>query len=211
MLSGLRLLLGGFCAALAVLAALAVVATSRSYVSPAGALPARGALMEPADHPEWRQFLVLAALRRADEVNRLRDLPDSMFGDKPEPSVANLPGGGIDSAPDDETGSVTDSPSVTIPIDIGVTSAPELPVVRAKEPAQVQRLPALAEPAKERVKERAKPVRAKVQRSKPVAQPVAQPVKSVRKQRVRRAKPPQQPATVTNPFQFWFTPGTAAN
>ncbi len=29
----------------------------------------RGALIAPDNHPEWRQFLMQAAIRRADELN----------------------------------------------------------------------------------------------------------------------------------------------
>src|SRR6185437_12633533 len=39
--------------------------------------PARGALVDRNRHPEVRQFLILAALKRADELNRLRELPDT--------------------------------------------------------------------------------------------------------------------------------------
>ena len=44
---------------------------------PRTVMPARGALIARADHPEWRQLLVYAALRRADELSQLRQLPDT--------------------------------------------------------------------------------------------------------------------------------------
>lgn len=48
--------------------------------------PVRGALIDRAEHPEWRQFLILAALRRAGEVQRLRDLHDTVIRVAPPPA-----------------------------------------------------------------------------------------------------------------------------
>lgn len=39
--------------------------------------PARGVLMQQTEHPEWRQFLILAAFQRADALDKLRQLPDT--------------------------------------------------------------------------------------------------------------------------------------
>src|SRR3972149_4926218 len=49
---------------------------SHTALTPAE-MPARGALMRMNEHPEGRQFLILAAVRRSDELSRLRELPDT--------------------------------------------------------------------------------------------------------------------------------------
>ncbi len=59
----------------------------RSQGSPS-MVAARGALMERSHHPEWRQLLILAATRRATELNRLRDLPDTPTRTAPDIPIA---------------------------------------------------------------------------------------------------------------------------
>jgi hypothetical protein len=103
---------------------------------------ARGALIDQAAHPEWRQFLMLAAIRRADELKRLRELPDTRAGyEAAAPKVAGLPAGRSDSDPDDEqTGSIVQAPPATIPIEIGEPSSAELPVAAPEERPPVVRV-----------------------------------------------------------------------
>jgi hypothetical protein len=120
--------------------------------------PARGALIARGEHPEWRQFLILAALRRADELSKLRDLPDTptrtaplvrgavMQPAKPEPGKAPDAGqvaGVQPNLPDQEdiTGTVQ-SPDAAIPVDIGESSSAELPVIPHQERPPVMMMPA---------------------------------------------------------------------
>ena len=102
----------------------------------------RGAMIARGEHPEWRQFLMLAAIRRADELNRLRELPDTPTRTDATPKVAGLPTGRSDSDPeaDDATGSIVQPPAATIPIDIGETSATELPVAAPEQQPPVIRV-----------------------------------------------------------------------
>jgi hypothetical protein len=121
--------------------------------------PARGPLLVREEHPEWRQLLILAALRRADELSKLRDLPDTptrtappvvagavMQPEKPAPAKPADAGqlAGVQPAPvgdDDTTGSVQ-SPDAAIPVDIGETSSFELPVIPHEEKPPVTMMPA---------------------------------------------------------------------
>ena len=153
MLPILRILpVGGVLLAIMILVlALSPPDGSRAQLTP-NVAPARGALIERGEHPEWRQFLILAAIRRADELNRLRELPDTPARTDAAPAapkVAGLPTDRSDADPedDDETGSIVQPPAATIPIDIGETSSTELPVTAPEEKPPVIRTP-------ERVKSR---------------------------------------------------------
>jgi hypothetical protein len=135
---------GGVLLAITLLAlALNPPASMHAHLTP-GVVPMRGAMIEQSAHPEWRQFLLLAAIRRTDELNRLRELPDTAvrIDDAPAataapagPKLAVLPTQRNDTNPDadDTTGSIIQPPAATIPIDIGEPSAFELPVATPEE------------------------------------------------------------------------------
>jgi len=139
MLPILRILpVGGVLLAIILLVlALNPPAGPRAQLTPNG-VPVRGAMIDRNEHPEWRQFLMLAAIRRAYELNRLRELSDTPARTEvvpPAPKVAGLPTerGDTDPDDDDQTGSIVQPPAATLPIDIGETSTFELPVVTPEE------------------------------------------------------------------------------
>lgn len=149
---------------------------SHTALTPA-VMPARGALMRTNEHPEWRQFLMQAAVRRADELSRLRELPDTpVRGDstpddaKVAGKIAGLPTSRSDSDPDDETGAINEMPSVTIPLEIGATSSTELPVTMPEEKSPVIKPPVVKTPSESRKKT---PHRRQAKAAKPA--PASQP------------------------------------
>ena len=140
--------------------------------------PARGALVAREHHPETRQFLIMAALKRADELNRLRDLPDTPTrtelarpeppqpeSNQPEaPKIAGLPGERSDADPDEPT-TATEIPSVSI--------APEVSEPRTETPAAAKVTPEKPDQAGSREPRR----RAhRAYRSRAAARPAQRPV-----------------------------------
>jgi hypothetical protein len=174
--------------------------------------PARGALVDVGHHPETRQFLIQAAIKRADELNRLRELPDTptrtapaesaAIGPAPgtdEPKVAVLPADRTESDPEPEEPAATETPNVSIPVETGEVSAPDLPVA----PQQTNSTDGKPEQAKEQTKSAAKPQQRDIRRR------VAH--------RPRRAKVAAAPQRPLNLFEALFggqqnrnpqTPGT---
>lgn len=157
--------------------------------------PATGALIDRNKHPEWRQFIIQAALRRADAISALRDLPDSstqlpQIPDVAPPyvapvfpelssgkreAVAGLPEKDAGDS-DDITGSIRNEPA-TIPIEIGETSSAELPAFSPDDKPPAIRTPMSGKPepaAKVSATEPAQPIKApEVLRKRTVTHPRA--------------------------------------
>jgi hypothetical protein len=165
-------------------------------------VPARGALVDVGHHPETRQFLIRAALKRADELNRLRELPDTPTRTAPaepaaiepapaeptadESKVAVLPLDRTETDPEPEEPAATETPNVSIPVEKGEVSAPELPAA----PRDTKSTDGNPEQAKAQAKSEAKPQQREVRRR------VAH--------RPRRAKPPSAPQRPINIFEALF-------
>lgn len=159
--------------------------------------PARGVLLDVGHHPETRQFLIRAALKRADELNRLRDLPDTPTRTAPAepvaiepvpaepaaeaPKIAGLPADRTEADPEPGEPAATEMPNVSIPVESGEVSAPELPAA-PPETSSTDGKP-------EQVKEQAKPQQRDVRR---------------RAHRPRRAKAASVPQRPFNLFEALF-------
>ena len=169
--------------------------------------PARGALVDVGHHPETRQFLIMAALKRADELNRLRELPDTPTRTAPaepaaakpaaaepaatepvaeEPKVAGLPADRTDSDPEPDGPAATETPNVSIPVEIGEVSAPELPTAPKETGSTGEKPEQAKETAKEQAKEQAK------EHAKPQQRDTRRRV-AHRPRRARAASAPQRP------------------
>ena len=82
-------------------------------------VPARGALSDRDRQAETRQFLIHAALKRAGELSRLRDLPGTpTHSEDPQPQLAGLPGERSDADPE-ESSSISETPAINIPFELG--------------------------------------------------------------------------------------------
>jgi hypothetical protein len=145
---------------------------------------ARGAMIDRNDHPEWRQFLVQAAMRRADELARLRELPDQPDVNAIQLRWASLPVSPQDPIPDDAA-----DPTAELPTALSVNR----PTTSPSEP-QANEAPA-AEPA------------VNTETAAAISPAVAVIVPAVAKKKpVRRTakRAPPQPMEETNPFAALF-------
>jgi hypothetical protein len=172
--------LGGVVATLALLAGFAAREPSRPQLARVTA-PARGPLIEAAEHPEWKQFLVQAAYRRANELERLRDLPATpMIVEEPMPAaaptedkVSTLSPVAVEHDDEEITGAIQDTPGGALPVEIGEASSTELPLSEHQLIPPMQRPESLKRQNETQQKTRVKP-RAKSQ-AKPPAKPAAEP------------------------------------
>ena len=127
-------------------------AAKRMYVARLEPPVARGPLIDEADHPERKQFLVLAAVRRASELERLREPADSALreGDAPaaaEPRIVTLPAERDDAEQEEATNSIDQTKDGTIPVEIGAASSVELPIRPRENPAPMTGKPQTAAPS----------------------------------------------------------------
>lgn len=163
-------------------------------------MPARGVLITRSDHPEWRQLLIKAALRRAEELSELRLLPDSpspsaasergktQTQDAPKPSeVAGVPTNQSEAQPEDATGSIAQSPDAVIPVGIGEASSTELPVTPQEERPPVIRTPERSKPQRESLNVEPKP---------------AKPARESRKRSVHHTRRARVAARTVEPLPF---------
>lgn len=107
--------------------------------------PARVALADRNGNPETRQFLIRAALKRANELNRLRELPDTPTRTEPprieavpeDSKVAVLPADRSEADPA-ATAAIPDTPNPSVPVEIGEPSSTEMPVTKHEKPATAE-------------------------------------------------------------------------
>jgi hypothetical protein len=140
---------------------LAMLALLGGFVAPPPATlarpvpPARGPLIEAAHHPEWKQFLIQAAYRRADALEALRQLPDTPTivppDEPPVPTVAvqvaDLPAPQAADALEDVTGPIPEPQAGEMTVEIGEASAIELPIEAFDVPVQGERPETFWQPA----------------------------------------------------------------
>jgi hypothetical protein len=159
-------------------------------------MPARGVLITRSDHPEWRQLLIKAALRRAEELSQLRQLADIPVRSeskpaeaKPQkaPKVAGVPANRSDADPEDVTGTVAQSPDAAIPVDIGETSSFELPVIPHEQNPPVILTPERSKPSHESLN---------------VAPEPAKPARESQKRTVRHTRHARVAVKSVEPVQF---------
>lgn len=103
------------------------------------------AMIEQGKHPEWRQFVILDAIQRANELNSLYELPDAPARTETAPAaptIAQLPAD-RSADPEDNNDEIVlsvQAPTATVPVDIGAFLSVK-PVVTQEEtqPVAIQK------------------------------------------------------------------------
>ena len=174
------------------------------------------AMIEQGKHPEWRQFVILDAIQRANELNSLYELPDAPGTDTAPaaPTIAHLPAD-RSADPEDNNDEIVlsvQAPTATVPVDIGAflsvqpvaTQEENQPVAIQKEKPTVairEEKPAVATPDKAvATPDKKSAVIRTPQRVKPHDQSRAKGVKHVRS-RARAPAKQEQPSS-----QYFFEP-----
>jgi hypothetical protein len=147
--------LGGVLAMLALFAGFALTDASRTHLTRLD--PAARGMLVDGERLDNRQYLVWAAVRRAGELEKLRQLPDTPMivappipaeiapvtpepaaaPAEPAPAVATLPTRPDAVVPDDATGSIA-TPDAPLQVDIGEASSTELPLTEKELSPPVQ-------------------------------------------------------------------------
>jgi hypothetical protein len=150
MLPILRILpVGGVLLAILILVlALSPPDGSRAPLSPT-IVPARGALVDRDHRPEVRQFMIHAALKRANELNRLRELPDTPTrSEDTQPQLAGIPTDRIDTDLQ-EAGSINETPAINVPTEVSEPLPIELPAPPPHDLAPAVKKPEQAKPQRD--------------------------------------------------------------
>lgn len=107
---------GGVLLAIALLA-LSFNTPSESWLQISNAVSVRWRIIDWGERPEWRQYSIITAIqRRADELSKLRDLPDTSIHTNAAPADSEIA-----------------RPPQTVPLDIAEPLSIEFPVSAAAE------------------------------------------------------------------------------
>ena len=167
------------------------------------------AMIEQGKHPEWRQFVILDAIQRANELNSLYELPDAPARTDTAPAaptIAHLPAD-RSADPEDNNDEIVlsvQAPTATVPVDIGAFLSVQ-PVVTQEEtqPVAIQKEKPTVATLEEKpvaIREEKPAVATSDKKSAVIRTPLAKGVQHVRS-RARAPAKQEQPSS-----QYFFEP-----